>query len=365
MKILVLTDPYGKPAYAPRLRFFCDHLVAAGHDIEVYTEPMEDYDFAHLYPIYELPVYHNRIDWAVKSFWSLLTDWRNRHFSRGLRQAIRGKHYDLVFCTTFSTFPLRAALDVAQERHIPLHVDIRDLDEQVPGAQYQSHRRWWTRPLRAWYRAVNIHRRNKVLRQADQVTSVSPWHVDFIRQFCPNVHLLYNGYDARHFYPQDIPSKEFIIGYIGRIYEFQSTRLIEQVVAELQLSDMRLEWHTPGQDPIPTDKVGDTIRRCSMMLVLTNPEARGMMTTKFYEALGCEKPILCIPSDEGCLKAVMQETNAGLASGDCQEIKQFVMQQYRLWKQAGFTHQPVNDIARFSRQEQACELEQLLKQLLR
>lgn len=363
MKILVLTDPYGKPAYAPRLRFFCDYLVAQGHDIEVYTEPMENYDFAHAYPIVELPVYHGKIDWMLKSFWSLLTDWRNRHFSRVLRRAIRGKQFDLVFCTTFSTFPLRAAWDVAQERQIPLHADIRDLDEQVPGAQYQSHRAWWTRPFRAWYRAVNIRRRNRVLRQANQITTISPWHVDFVKQLNPNVHLIYNGFDATQFYAEDIPVQDFKIGYIGRIYEFQTTQLIEQAVAELQHPDIVLDWHTPEHNSLSINEIGDTIRRCSIMLVLTNPAAHGMMTTKFYEALGCEKPILCLPSDEGCLKEVMEETNVGLASGDVEEIKRFILDKYAEWKQHGYTHQAVRDTARFSRQYQAKQLETLLLHL--
>lgn len=363
MKILVLTDPYGKPAYAPRLRCFCDYLVSAGHEIVVYTEPMENYDFAHDYPIVEIPVYRSKMDWIVKSAWSLLTDWRNRHFSKELRKAICDKSFDLVLCTTFSTFPLRAALDVARERQIPLHVDIRDLDEQVPGAQYQHHRAWWTRPFRAWYRKVNIRRRNNALRQANQISTISPWHVDFIRQMNPNVHLIYNGFDVNQFYAKDIPTKDFRIGYIGRIYEFQSTQLIEQAVSELHNPDIQIEWHTPKQNTLAIDEIGDTIRRCSIMLVLTNPEAHGMMTTKFYEALGCEKPILCIPSDEGCLKAVMQETNAGLASGDIEEIKQFILEKYEEWKQTGYTHQNVRDIEKYARQYQAKQLEELLQQL--
>lgn len=352
-KILILTDPYGKPAYAPRLRCLCDYLHQWGYDIDVYTEPMEPYDFPHAYPITEIPVYKNRIDWAIKSLWSLLTDWRNRHFSRELRRTISNKHYDLVFCTTFSTFPLRAALDVANERHIPLHVDIRDLDEQVPGAQYQSHRAWWTVPLRQWYRRVNIQRRNHVLRQATQITTVSPWHVDFIRQFNPNVHLVYNGFDNRTFYPDNIITNRFRISYIGRIYEFQSTALLEQAVSELNLPDIDLDLHTPNHQPIPIHQVGNTIRHASIMVVLTNPAAHGMMTTKFFEALGCDKPVLCIPSDNGCLADVIRETNAGIATGDIQQIKQFILDRYTEWKQNGYTRQNACNTQAFSRQHQA------------
>lgn len=365
-KILIVADPYSPPSFAPRLRSICEHLQAQGWQIEVVTEQFAPICFEHAYPIREVQIYSgSRWDWVVKAAWSLLTDWKNRRFSQIVRETYREQEFDAIFCTTFSTFPLQAALDIAREKHIPLHVDIRDLDEQVPGAQYQRHRGWWTRPLRNWYRQVNIRRRNRVLREATQITTISPWHVEFIQQINPMVHLVYNGYDERQFYPQDIVSEQFRIGYIGKIYEFQDSRLIEEIVREIGQEDIVLDWHRPDYRPIAIDTVGDTIRACSIMLVLTNPEAKGMMTTKFYEALGCEKPVLCIPADGGCLEQVMRDTNAGLASSDREEIKAFILEKYAEWKQKGYTHQSVVGKEVFSRQHQAQQMEQLLSQLCR
>lgn len=364
-KILVLTDPIGKPSYAPRLRFLCNYLVSQGYSVTVYTEKWEELQFAHDYPIVECTLYRNRLDWLIKSVWSLLTDWKNRYFSMWLQMETKRKSYDLVFCTTFSTFPLRAAADVAKRKNIPLFVDIRDLDEQVPGAQYQLHRSWWVRPFRNWYKNVNIKRRNRVLRQANCITTVSPWHVNFIRQFNPNVHLIYNGYDPSIFYPKDIPSKHFLITYIGRLYEFQSLDLIKQAIRELQLPDCKLNLHLPDKRYIPFSAVGNEIRKSSIAIVLTSTDTHGMMTTKFYEALGCEKPILCIPSDNGCLAQTMAETNAGLASGNIDEIKQFIVDKYNEWKQNGFTRQPVRNIEQFSRENQAKQFEDLFRHCTR
>ena len=174
-RVLILSDPFTPPAYTPRLRFLCEYLAQEGWEIDLYTEQYESIPFAHTYPIHEVKVYRTRslAEWILKSVWSLLTDWRNRYFSRKVRKAIEGKNYDLVLCCTFSTFPLRAAWDIANERNIPLHVDLRDLDEQVPGAQYQHHRQWWVRPFREWYRAANIRRRNSILRRATSISSVS------------------------------------------------------------------------------------------------------------------------------------------------------------------------------------------------
>lgn len=358
-KILVVADAYGKPSFAPRLRFLCNYLVQQGYDLIVYTEKWQELPFARNYPIYECVFYHNHWDWIIKSIWSLLSDWKNRYFSTWLQRSVTNEHFDLVLCTTFSTFPLRAALDIARAKHIPLIVDIRDLDEQVPNAQYQSHRSWWARPFRNWYKRVNIRRRNAILRQADCITTVSPWHVEFIRQFNPNVHLIYNGFDPKQFFYEAVPVSQFLISYIGRIYEFQHKDLIEQAVRELNISDIVLNWHTPDYRSIPITEVGNEIRRSSIMLVLTSTQTHGMMTTKFFEALGCEKPILCIPSDNGCLAQTMAETNAGLASENIDEIKQFILDKYNEWKQNGFTHQPVRNIEQFNRKNQAKQFEDL------
>ena len=365
LNILILADPYGKPSYTPRLRYLCNYLAKSGHTIAVYTEQFLQHDFPHVYPIIEKPItYHNQWQWGWQSLWSLLTDWRNRKFSQWVREQVCDKQFDLVFCTTFSTFPLRAAYEVAHEKKIPLITDIRDLDEQIPGAQYQNHRQWWTLPFRNWYKMVNIHRRNRVLRQTNHVTTISPWHVDFIRRLNKNVTLIYNGYDPTQFYADDIPTDTFRISYIGRIYEFQTTKLIEKAIQDLNLPNVELNIHTPNVHPISPDQVGSKLRHSSIVLVLTNPNAKGMMTTKFFEALGCEKPVLCIPSDNGLLAQTIRKTNAGLASSDINEIKKFILDKYHEWQQHGYTRQAVVNKEQFSREAQAQQFEQLFLQCI-
>jgi len=365
-RVLILSDPFTPPAYTPRLRFLCEYLVQAGWEIDLYTEQYESIPFAHTYPIHEVKVYRTRslAEWILKSIWSLLTDWRNRYFSRKVRKAIEDKNYDLVLCCTFSTFPLRAAWDIANERNIPLHVDLRDLDEQVPGAQYQHHRQWWVRPFREWYRAANIRRRNSILRRATSISSVSPWHTEYISSILHRTpSTIYNGFDAKQFYWSEIKSDTFLISYIGKLYDFQDIRPIEDAVQELNLPDLRLQIIQGG---IPTDEVGDLIRQSSIMIVLTNKEAKGMMTTKFYEALGCEKPVLCYPDDEGVLSAAIKTTNAGIATDDKEVVKAFILDKYAEWKANGFTRQAVNQAEqkRFSRQYQTRQMEEILSRTI-
>lgn len=358
LRILILADPYSKPSFAPRLRFLCDYLAERGHFIEVYTEAWDTIPFPHSYPIHEIPLMRGG-SWALKSVANLLFDWKSRVFTRSVREVTSGKDYNLIFCTTFSTFPLTTALTLARERHLPLITDIRDLDEQVPGAQYQHHRSLWLRPFRALYSAIERRRRNRVLRLADHITTISPWHKEFLRRFNPQITLIYNGFDPAQFYPEDIPTDTFRIAYIGRIYEFQDLSIIRECVRELDLPRLSLELHTPDHDPLPLTAVGNAIRRASLMLVLTNTAAHGMMTTKFYEALGCEKPVLLIPDDHGLLAETIRRCNAGLASSDKEEIKDYIRQLYTAWTADGYTRQLVRNKDTFNRQTQARQFELL------
>ena len=331
------------------------------------------------------------LEWSIKSLWSLLFDWRNRYFSRQVRQAISCERYDLVFCCTFSTFPLRAAYDIAKERKIPLHVDLRDIDEQVPGAQYQSHRQWWLRPFRNWYKRVNIIRRNRVLRQADSISCVSPWHMEFLKEFNSNLSLIYNGFDSHLFYPHDCPSERFTMAYVGRLYEahMQDPTLLMQALQTIDI-DLRILWYTNPQgkqriqqmakqyrverymdyhDYVPLDQVPIILHQSSIILVLSNTAAssgaHGIMTTKFFEALGVEKPVLCVRSDEECLADVISKTNAGLAATEVKEIQTFIYEKYREWQEKGYTRQAVINKEPFSREKQAKQFERLLLSMIK
>lgn len=394
LNILILTDPFASPAYNPRLRTMCDYLMSIGWHVDVYTEKGE-ICFPHTYPIYEIPIYktNSLVEWGVKSFVSLFFDWRNRYFSRKVQNTIRNNIYDLVVCCTFSTFPLRAALDIAQIRHIPLHVDLRDIEEQVPGAQYQSHRQWWLLPFRNLYKHINIHRRNRVLKQAQSITSVSPWHINFLRSINANTALIYNGFDCQLFYPKDTPSKQFTIAYVGRIYEqnMQDPTLLFQALQHLDI-DLRIAWYTSPEGQlriqqmakdyqiehlmqynnyVPIDQVPDILHQASILLVLSNNAtisgAHGIMTTKFFEALGVEKPILCVRSDEEYLAQIINKTNAGVSAKDIDEIVAFIKDKYHEWTINHFTHQPINlaQKQQFTRQYQAQQFEELFLSLVK
>ena len=364
-RLLVVSDPPAAPGYLPRLRFLCDYLVQKGHDVTLITEQYQPLPFEHSYPIHTIRMYSGgSLDWFIKTVWTLLTDWHNRAFAQKSLQlsVISHQPWDYVLCTSFSDFPLGAAKRLADQLHVPLICDIRDLDEQVDDSTYQyKHQHRWLMPFRRIYRAIHIRRRNQVLRAAQAITTVSQWHADFIKAFNPNTYVVYNGYDARQFYPQDIVTDTFRITYIGSLFEWQKPALekVRQVIEELnkskiknQKSQILLDLHTPKCNPISHDCLGDAIRQSSIMLVLTSEHTHGMLTTKFYEALGCEKPILCVPSDQGALADLMAYTHAGIATDDIDAIRQFILARYQEWQDKGFTRQDTRHRDEFARQAQ-------------
>jgi glycosyltransferase involved in cell wall biosynthesis len=351
-RLLIVSDPPAAPGYLPRVRFLCEYFVQKGFDVTLLTEQYQPLVFDHSYSIQTIPMYSGgRIDWLIKTIWTLLTDWHNRAFAR---KAINYP-FDYVICSAFSDFPLGASLRIAKALNVPLICDIRDLDEQVDDSRYQyKHQSRWLMPFRRIYRAIHIRRRNNVLRKANAITTVSPWHADFIRTFNTNVQVVYNGYDPKQFYPENIPTDRFTITYIGSLFEWQKPALeiVKQVIEEMNLPSVLLDIHTPQNNPIPHNGLGDAIRRSGIMLVLTNVHTHGMLTTKFYEALGCEKPVLCVPSDQGSLAELIHYTNAGIATDDKEAIKAFILAQYTTWQQNHYTRQATKHREIFSRENQ-------------
>lgn len=395
-----MADPFCQPSFAPRLRYLCDYLTRHGWQLEVFTEQWDAIPFEHAYPITEVKVYHFRrgsmlyhLEWAIKAIVGLVLDWKNYVLYRKVHRLTHEARFDAVLCTTFSTTPLPAALWLAKAMRVPLYCDLRDIEEQVGGEQYHRHHAFFTRPFQQSYRAVNIRRRNRVLRQATALTTVSPWHVDYLKQYNSQTHLIYNGYNPDVHCFEPISTERFIISYIGRIYGelLQDPRILFEALREVQgeMPELELIFHTSdyGKERmtalaqaygvesllsfrayVPTTEVPRLYKSSSICLVFSNQAdgagPKGMMTTKFFEIVGCEKPLLLVRSDEAWLAEAIEETNAGCAATSVSEAVDFIRAVYQQWKQQGYTHQAVNKSAssRFSREVESELFETILQQ---
>ena len=385
-KILIITDAVTKPLYTPRVRNLYHHFSQKGIEVEWLTEQHEEIPSNFNLKLHQIPFYKHKgllgkIEWTIKNILNLLFDYKNNYFTKKILTLTQNKQYDLVFCSTFHTFGLKAALKVAQKQNIPLHLDLRDIAEQCDTNEYNNSK-IALGLISKLYRNINISRRNQVLKQADSITTISPWHADFIKQFNPNTHLIYNGYDSNLFIPQHTKSEFFDIIYTGKWYSptLQDPTLLFQALAEINNPQIRLIWYTNADvhsqisklaqqhnlttpliinNYVPNNEIPNLLNQSSIILVLTNKGNRGIMTTKFFEAIGVEKPILCVRSDEGCLAQTIQETNAGLAATNVTEVKEFILFHYNQWQKQGYTHTEIKNKEQFSRQNQALQFEKI------
>lgn len=391
-KILIITDAVTKPLYTPRIRNIYHYFSQKGVLIDWITEQYEEIPESFNIKLHQIPFYKHKglarkIEWTIKNILNLFFDYKNNYFTKKTLNYTKNKQYDLVICSTFHTFGLKTAQKIAQEKNIPLHIDLRDIAEQCDNNEYNKSK-IALGYIGKIYRKINIARRNKILRTANSITTVSPWHTDFLKQINPNTSLIYNGYDSTLFQPQSLKSNYFDIIYTGKWYgtTLQDPTLLFKALAEINNPQIRLVWYTNTDvhtqinnlaklyklttpliinNYVPNNEIPNILNQSSIILVLTNKDNRGIMTTKFFEALGVEKPILCVHSDEGCLAQVIQETKSGLAATNVEEVKEFILHYYNQWQKQGYTHVCVKNKEQFTRQNQALQFENIFNSIIK
>lgn len=406
MKILILCDMF-PPAFGPRMGYLCKYLKQAGHEPTVITEYIPDDTFVFLQgdtPVVYLDFYKNKrkSTWIKIFILNLFSNYKDKRIYKEALKLISKQSFDVILCSTYRTFPLLAAQKTAQKTGLPLVVDLRDIIEQYTGNEFIA------RPLPkllglekrivSFFRKKNLKQRNRVLRKANHITTISPWHVDTLKHYNPNTSLIYNGYDPEIFYPVPIRNNRFYITYTGRLISLamRNPELLFRAVKKLadkQLispNTFRIRWFTDEESQItihqeaekykiehfmeysgyvPATKIPEILNESSILLLLTNKAdssgPKGVMTTKFFEALAVEKPILCVQGDEGCLEEVINHTQAGLSAHNEAEVYDYIKKHYLQWKETGDVVSDVNRnaIKTFSRKEQANQFIRIFKEV--
>lgn len=395
-RILILCEAIAPPAYSPRIITLVEWLQANGWNCEIATERDNDTVWnSTACKTHQMPTYRHLV--ADK-----LLGAKEKAFAKYTQQHTDVASFDLIFCGSYYYFPLQAAKYLAKKYQLPLVVDLRDITEQWGKLDYYTRRftgiRYIDSIAKGLYTYINTLNRNRVLRNATAVTTVSPWHQHTLALYNPNTHLIYNGYDANTFYPKTVISNAFDITFIGKYYSHYQDcpkllfMALQSLIDTNQITIDDVEVHfytnTVGQkafatlakeyaldnivkvhDYIPRSEIVDRMHRSSIMLVLTTPIGQygthGMMGTKFYEILGVEKPCLCLNSDEECLADAIENTHAGLAATKVEDVKAFILDKYQEWKENGYTHQAVIDKEQYTRQHEAKQFEQLFLQCIK
>lgn len=399
-KILIVTDSF-PPNFAPRMGLLSYHLEKMGWDVTIISEDNSEihYNLPNLpKKVYRYNYQANasKIEYYLKSALNLIYDHKTNSFLNKFYKEIKNEYFDLVLCSTFNEFPLNLAYKISKKLNIPLLCDIRDLAEQFGSKIYdtngQTHNyigRYFTNLLRK----RRIQRRNYVLKKANAITTISPWHLDFIKRYNKNVYLIYNGFSEKDFIAKEVKSNSFDIVYTGRLLDLntRNPELLFNAIEELKLERLRIVWYVDKTSKeiiskelenypitksiseinnlVSVSAIPNLLNESSIILVLTNKSTedgpKGIMTTKFFEAIGVEKPVLCVRSDEGCLSQVIKETNAGLAATNVEEVKSFITKKYKEWENNGFTRQEIVSREKFSRENQAKQFVEIFNSLIK
>jgi glycosyltransferase involved in cell wall biosynthesis len=416
MKILILCDLF-PPAFGPRMGYLCKYLRRAGWEPVVITEYVPGGTFAFLNgeaSTVRIRFYHARgrffgaLEWGCIFVLDVLFGYKDRRMYREALRQVRKHSFRLVLCSTYRTFPLPAARRIARKANLPLVADLRDIIEQAGGHEFIAHSLPGLWGLGRWVASAFLRRgrrqRDRVLADAACITTVSPWHVALLKSRNPRVELIYNGYDPELFYPAPVRRGQFYITYTGRIIYAGHTlnrnlRNPEMLFhALVRLAGERIitpetfcvRWFTDEKsqqfirqeaekyalteymafyDCVPASCVPALLNESAVLLVLTNRTGKegpkGVMTTKLFEALAVDKPVLCVCGDEGCMEEVINCTRAGLSAHRTEDVYLFLKTHYRQWQASGLTTAGTDreETGKFSRRAQAGQFIRIFEQI--
>ena len=403
-KILILTDSIAPPAYAPRVVSLCKYLHSQGWHCTVFSDRLPGVElFGNNDATWWQTQYYGNKQTISRYIADKIGNQREREFYNYIVSKVDIASFDCILCSSYYYFPLRTTQRLAKKYHIPYMVDLRDIAEQwgnipyatthIPGMSALS------RIVSKLYETIQLKHRNIVLKDAQAVSTVSSWHQALLKHYNPQSHLIYNGFDEDEFTPCDITTSKFRISYTGKIYNthLRDPRLAFQAVRELidenRIDESKVEFvfHIDKQSQAEVQQVANEynighlchisgyipktallsfMHQSSILLVLTCPSTpegtHGIVGTKFYEALGVEKPVLCVQSDEECLAEIIGRTQAGLAATNVSQVKQFLLTKYEEWQCNGFTRQSVlaKEKLLFTRQFESAQFEHILLSII-
>jgi hypothetical protein len=136
--------------------------------------------------------------------------------------------------------------------------------------------------------------------------------------------------------------------------------VIKNIAQEYSIDDFNQYFNFVKPDDLVFE-----MNNSSILLTLSSISSKkryfGIMTTKFFEAIGVNRPILCIPDNKDNLSKLIKESKCGLVSSDIGEIEEFLLENFAVWKSNGHTIGSLNDTVRlsFSREKGAEILENL------
>ena len=233
----------------------------------------------------------------------------------------------------------------------------------------------------------------KVLLAADLVLTVSPTMTDEFRHMgAQHVATVTNGFDTELF-AESMPDEDhFILLHLGSVPSSRNPESLWIAISELvkknpsfasklqirltgkvdlkvpeSIRKFKLEKYTVIEDFIPHYKTPELINSASVLLLLINntPNAKGILTNKFFEYLSSGRPILAIGPVDGDAATILKKTGAGQIIGydDISGIQNNLLILFDLYSKQQL-YKITGNIEKYSRKNLTQELTILLNRLI-
>jgi len=209
-----------------------------------------------------------------------------------------------------------------------------------------------------------------------------------------NVNLITNGFDPDDMDIHDVVrDAKFSVAHIGTLPPSLNLKGLWQVLSELSesvpsfrddleiklvgkvdqsvtddLSAFNLADRFTHIEYIDHDKVASLMKQTAILLLVINkdsPNAKGILTGKFFEYLASGRPILAIGPTDGDLARILEETGAGYISeyDDMESIKKIVLELYEKYLQNNLDNN-LKEIGKYSRKNLTAELAAILNKMI-
>jgi hypothetical protein len=232
-----------------------------------------------------------------------------------------------------------------------------------------------------------------VLQEADHIITVSPGMThEFKAMGIKPVSTITNGYDEEPLIADQRNIDKFSLLHLGSMPKSRNPLGLWQILSDLirnnELFASRLEIRLIGkvdftvaesielhglqnyvvqQEYVPHTQTFSLLSRASVLLLCINntPNAKGILTNKFFEYLSTQRPILALGPADGDVSAILAETGAGriFEYNDTAGLKSQILTLFELYSQQSLTTDR-RDITKYSRKNLTREVSVLLNMLV-
>lgn len=410
-RLLLLCDHF-PPAFAPRMGYLVRNLADMNWQVDIVTSnDLREENFKSLVgnnTIIRVDTGEDLIPPTLMGRIWRMVNLKRRFFSNKkpyveAAMNLPNKYDLLLVSTSWAMYVLQAGAEVAKKKGIPFVVDLRDIHEQNPlvKSNYTGIKKLVDVYFNLNFKNAILRARNNELVKAAAVISITPWHVNILSKYHSNVKCIYNGYDEETYKPEvNLSTSRFIITYTGSInyIELRDPDLLFKAVLRLKENDIissdlfKIDFYIPNRDIemvkntsvfhnisefvdfhsyVETSKVPGLLNNSVIVLLLTNLSSdtgpKGVIsTTRFFEYLAVERPILCVRSDESTMEEAIKISNAGVSARTVEEAYDFIYEKWQEWKEKGHTTVNVNQDYKkqFSRKAQASQFVEIFEKVI-